>query len=421
MTIPASPTPSIPAATPSASRPEMPVDPGGADRPVLALVVGTRPEAIKVAPVALAAASSRLRPIVIATGQHEGAVHDALDEFDLRADVALRVERSASDLQAEVFASLLPGLQGTLAEVGAAATLVQGDTASALAGALAGMWHRSPVVHLEAGLRSFDRANPYPEEAYRCAIGSLADLHLAPTRAAARNLLGEGIHPDRVLCIGNTVVDAGQHATRHLAAPPPGARRRVLVTIHRRENWGEPLAHVLEAIHRIVAAVPDVEVVIPVHPNPAVGQVVRASLEGVDRVVVLDPVGHRAFLELLASATLVLTDSGGVQEEAPTFGVPALVLRHTTERPEAVEAGAAELVGTATDVVASRAVALLTDEGARRAMTVRESPFGDGASARRAVDAIEWTLGLAPRPRAWVPPAPPEAQGGTGSTVLPAS
>jgi UDP-N-acetylglucosamine 2-epimerase (non-hydrolysing) len=389
-------------------------------RRVLALIVGTRPEAIKVAPVALAAASSRLRPVIIATGQHDTAAHDALAEFDLRPDIELQLDRGPADLQADLFAALLPRLQGALAHIGAAATLVQGDTASALAGALAGVWQRSPVVHLEAGLRSFDRANPYPEETYRCAIGALADLHLAPTLAAQGHLIGEGVGPDRILCIGNTIVDAGLHAAGHLGPPVRGARRRVVVTVHRRENWGEPLDDVLAAIHRIVEAVPDVEVVIPVHPNPAVGRVVRASLEGTERVVVLDPLGHRAFLELLASATLVLTDSGGVQEEAPTFGVPALVLRRTTERPEAVEAGAAELVGTGVDAVAGRAIALLADEAARLQMAATESPFGDGASARRAVEAVEWILGLGPRPRAWVPPVP-TGRAGTGATIALAS
>lgn len=374
------------------------------ERAVLALVVGTRPEAIKVAPVALAAAHSRLRPVIIATGQHDAAVREALAEFGLRSDIELRVDRTPTDQQADLFASLLPQLQAALGHIGAGATLVQGDTASALAGALAGVWHRSPVVHLEAGLRSFDRANPYPEETYRCAIGAVADLHLAPTPAAVGNLLAEAVDRRQVICIGNTVVDAGLHATRHRTPLPPGALRRVVLTVHRRENWGEPLEHVLQAIHRIVAAVGDIEVVIPVHPNPAVGQAVRASLEGTDRVAVLAPMGHRAFLELLAGATLVMTDSGGVQEEAPTFGVPALVLRRTTERPEAVAAGAAELVGTDAETVAARAIELLTDERARQEMTVSESPFGDGRSAPRAVAAIEWQLGLGDRPPAWSPP-----------------
>lgn len=392
-----------------------------AGRQVLALVIGTRPEAIKVAPVALAAASSCLRPVIITTGQHDAAVHDALAEFDLAADIRLPLDRTASDLQADVFAAMLPPLQASLGHIGAGATLVQGDTASALAGALAGVWHRAPVVHLEAGLRSFDRSNPFPEETYRCGIGALADLHLAPTPAAVGNLRREGTDARRVLCVGNTVVDAGLHAARHLPPPDPSRGRRVLVTIHRRENWGRPLDDVLQAIRKIVAGVPDIEVMIPVHPNPAVGEAVRSVLGGIDRVTISEPLGHRAFLEHLASATLVLTDSGGVQEEAPTFGVPALVLRQTTERPEAVAVGAAELVGTDTEVVARRAIELLTDEQARRRMTVVESPFGDGHSAARSVAAVEWALGLADRPADWVPPVGrvPDAAGPAAAPLAP--
>lgn len=386
-------------------------------REVLALVVGTRPEAIKVAPVALAAAQSRLRTVIIATGQHDEAVRDALDGFGLSADVHLDLHRAPSDRQADLFAAMLPSLQATLAYVGAGATLVQGDTASALAGALAGVWQQTPVVHLEAGLRSFDRRNPFPEETYRCTIGALADLHLAPTQGAVDNLLAEGVDRRLVLRIGNTVVDAGLFAARTRLAAPTNGYRRVLVTIHRRENWGEPLRAVLAAVGRIVDAVPDIEVLIPVHPNPAVGATVRSVLGGTDRVRIVEPLGHRAFLAELASATLVLTDSGGVQEEAPTFDVPALVLRQTTERPEAVAAGVAELVGTDQDTIVGRAVRLLTDETARRTMTGRGSPFGDGHSARRAVEAVEWTLGLGDRPAEWSPAAADDDLAGSSEPV----
>lgn len=369
-------------------------------RRVLALVVGTRPEAIKVAPVALAARRSRLRPVIITTGQHPDAVDDALAEFGLAADVEGRLDPERGADQADLVAGMLPMLQRSLSRVAADATLVQGDTASALAGALAGTWHRAPVVHLEAGLRSFDRRNPFPEETYRCAIGALADLHLAPTQAAVDNLVAEGVSRSQVVRIGNTVVDAGRLAARDLSAAK-ASPRRVLVTIHRRENWGDPLQQVLDAIHLILAAVPDIEVVIPVHPNPAVGRAIRQSLGDVERVTITEPLGHRAFLGLLASSTLTLTDSGGVQEEAPTFGVPALVLRATTERPEAVEAGTAELVGTDRRAVAARAIELLTDEAARIRMTTSDSPFGDGLSGPRAVASVEWQLGLGPRPAEW--------------------
>lgn len=379
------------------------------DRRTLALVVGTRPEAIKVAPVALAAAAEgRCRPVVVATGQHDDMVVRALADFGVGIDARISVDPDRGGSQAALLGTLLPALESVLDRVAPDAVLVQGDTASAVAGALTGAWRQVPVVHLEAGLRSFDRANPFPEEHYRCLIGSVADLHLTPTPWATRNLLAEGVADEAIVCTGNTVVDAALHA-RAAATVAPGSalaavqaagHRLVLATVHRRESWGAPLRSITTAIARIVAAVHDVEVVLPAHPNPLVREVVVGELGGLDRVHVVEPLGYHDFIAHLAAATLVLSDSGGVQEEAPTFGVPVLVLRGTTERPEAVHAGTAELVGTDADRITGRALRLLRDEPARQRMAALSNPFGDGTSARQAIAAIDDLLDRrAGRPR----------------------
>jgi UDP-N-acetylglucosamine 2-epimerase (non-hydrolysing) len=377
--------------------------------PRLALVVGTRPEAIKVAPVALAArASGRIEPTVIVTGQHADLAHQALERFGVAVDRRLEPLPDGPRGQDRLLAHLLPGLTDALVASAPSAVLVQGDTASAFAGALAGHLLRLPVAHLEAGLRSFDKANPFPEETYRRAIAPIADLHLAPTEGAAANLAAEGI--DRgVHCIGNTVIDAVQAiASGTRLAAPAGAHRRVLVTVHRRENWGAPLRGILAAVKEVVRRVPDIEVVLPVHPNPAVRLPIVEALGGIPRIVLLDPLDHAPFVQALAGSTLVLSDSGGVQEEAPALGVPVLVLRETTERPEAVAAGCARLVGTDPERIVATAVDLLTDEAKRRSMAQVANPFGDGAAAPRAIEAILSHLGLGSAPAPWV--APPVAR-----------
>jgi len=378
----------------------------------LVLVVGTRPEAIKLAPVALAAArSGSLDPVILATGQHDHLVVDALASFGLAVDVALPLDRGYGSSQPQLLARLLPSIEAALDRIDPAAVLVQGDTASAYSGAMAGTLRQTPVAHLEAGLRSFDKANPFPEESYRRLIAAVADLHLPPTPWAAANLRAEGVPGHAIVCTGNTVVDAAQLiGARARAAPDPlvssirrAGRRLVLVTVHRRENWGAPLRSILAAVARVAEGLPDVEVVLPVHPNPVVRSAVHEVLGDRPRVHVIEPLDYAGFLAHLSAATLVLSDSGGVQEEAPTFGVPVLVLRDTTERPEAVQAGSAELVGTDQEHIVQRARHLLLDEAARQEMAQIANPFGDGTSGRRTVGALTWLVDGGVQPPSWEP------------------
>ncbi|SHG81826.1 non-hydrolyzing UDP-N-acetylglucosamine 2-epimerase [Streptoalloteichus hindustanus] len=383
------------------------VNPDGRKRrPEIHLVGGTRPEAVKLAPVAAAMArSGRLRPVVVASGQHPALFDQALAAFGRRPDIRLRVERRTGS-QAELLGFAVNALDAVFAAGRPSAVMVQGDTTTTLAGALAAFWHGVPVVHLEAGLRSHDLAAPFPEEANRRMVGQISALHLPPTPAAAANLADEGIAGPNVLVIGNTAVDAMLDVVaRGLPFSDPrlseldtrvraGGSRLVLVTAHRREAWGRPLDEVLAAVRALIAAHRDLEVVLPAHPNPAVREQVVRALGAVDRALITDPLPYPDLARLLRLATLVLSDSGGIQEEAPSFGVPVLVLRDVTERVEAVEAGCALLVGTDRDRVLATAHRLLTDEAARAAMTARGNPFGDGRAAERAEHAVAWLLGL---------------------------
>jgi UDP-N-acetylglucosamine 2-epimerase (non-hydrolysing) len=379
--------------------------------PEVHLIAGTRPEAIKLAPVATAMrAAGRLRPVLVASGQHPAMVAQALDAFRLTPDVALPVERVTGS-QPELLTGMVHQLDAMFGARPPAAVVVQGDTTTTLAGALAAFWRRIPVVHLEAGLRSGDLASPFPEEANRRLVAQLAALHLAPTALAATNLLDEGVAPEQVLIAGNTVVDAAlavaarrlpfgdERLTEVVAAPG----RLILVTAHRRESWGEPLDRILSAVRTLVGRYPDVRVVLPSHPNPAVRGQVDGALADTPRVLVTGPLPYPALARLLSRAYLVLTDSGGIQEEAPSFGVPALVLREVTERVESLMAGCAKLVGTDTALIVAEAARLLDDHRLRDAMTAAGNPYGDGLAARRTEQAVAALLGLVDRPE----PMPP--------------
>ncbi|WP_414938402.1 non-hydrolyzing UDP-N-acetylglucosamine 2-epimerase [Amycolatopsis sp. cmx-11-51] len=372
------------------------------------LVAGTRPEAVKLAPVAGALASEgRMRPVLVSTGQHPEMVDRAMATFGLTPDERLTLNRRTGS-QPELLSGILTGLEEVAERRPPAAVVVQGDTTTTLAGALTAFWRRVPVVHLEAGLRSFDLGAPFPEEFNRKLVTQAAALHLAPTPDAAANLLAEGVPEGAVLVAGNTVVDAILTATdKSTAVHDPelaallenatrGTVKLMLVTLHRRESWGEPMRRVLRAVAELMAADPEVRVVLPAHPNPEVHGLVREELAGVPGVLITGPLPYPELAAVLAASTLVLSDSGGIQEEAPTFGVPVLVLRDVTERMEAVNAGCAVLVGTDRDRIVSAATRLLNDPAARTRMMSSGNPFGDGAAAERTEQALAYQLGLAP-------------------------
>jgi UDP-N-acetylglucosamine 2-epimerase (non-hydrolysing) len=352
------------------------------------VVFGTRPEAIKMMPV-LAALRRQpgLAPIACATGQHAGLVTEVLAEFDERAEIDLGSQPAGQPLPL-LTAYLLTAMSGALAATRPDLVLVQGDTLSAFAAALAAHQSGIPVGHVEAGLRSGDLGNPWPEEFHRVAIDALAALRFAPTAAAAAHLraeYGEG----RVLVTGNTGIDALFRHRRTGVVPVAVApdRRLLLVTAHRRENWGAPLMRIAEAVAAL-AARGDVEIAWPLHPNPAVRDPVTARLASVAGVHLLAPLPYCDSIALMNAATLVLTDSGGLQEEAPALGRPVLVLREQTERPEVVEAGAALVTGTGTTAILAAANALLDDPARLAAMSRPVFPYGDGRAAERIAQAV---------------------------------
>ncbi|HEY0639022.1 MAG TPA: UDP-N-acetylglucosamine 2-epimerase (non-hydrolyzing) [Pseudonocardiaceae bacterium] len=388
----------------------------------ICLVGGTRPEALKLGPVAAAMNEvGRLRPFIVASGQHPTMFDEALSVFGLRPDATIGLTRDGGG-QAELVGRLIAGLDELFARLRPPAVVVQGDTATTLAGALAAFWRGIPVVHLEAGLRSGDLTAPFPEEGNRCLVARIATLHLTPTSLAERNLAAEGIGGGRVITVGNTIVDAAMavSACRALFADERVAEvvdrasrqrcRLLLATVHRRESWGEPMRRVLAAVAELARTVPDVEVVLPTHPNPAVRDEVRRVLGDLDRVLVTDPLRYVDLLRLLKCATLVLSDSGGIQEEVASFGVPILVLRDVTERTEAVTSGFATLVGTDPDAIREAANARLDGDRARTARR-GDNPFGDGRARYRVEQAIAWQLGLQVSPPEKFVALPPDDLG----------
>jgi UDP-N-acetylglucosamine 2-epimerase (non-hydrolysing) len=361
--------------------------------PEIAVVIGTRPEAIKLAPVVRALeADGRVHPLVISTGQHREMLDQALDVFDLEPEIDLDLMRPSQSL-AELTARTLERTRELLRDRRPALVVIQGDTTTAFAAALAAFYERIPVAHVEAGLRSGDPESPFPEEANRRMIDSMAALLFAPTVQAAACLEREGVRRSSIHVTGNTVVDALLWARERIRRDPveiPGLPREacagkkvILVTAHRRESFGAPIEAICRAIRRITHAVADAVVAYPVHLNPQVDGPVRCRLEGEPRIHLLPPLDYLQFIALLDRADLVLTDSGGVQEEAPTFGKPLLVLRDVTERAEGIAAGVARLVGTREERIVAEAVHLLTDEAAYAAMASGGNPYGDGRAAER--------------------------------------
>lgn len=363
---------------------------------IFLFVAGTRPEAIKLAPVILALRAQGENPRLVATGQHRELFHETLAGFGLVADDDLAIMRPGQT-PAAVVGALVPALADLCDRLRPAAVVVQGDTATAFAGAQASVYARRPLLHVEAGLRS-GHFEPFPEEMHRRAIAQMADVHFAPTAAARAALLAEGVAPDAIHVTGNTGIDALHLMQAQLAgdsvlaatlaarfAGIDAARPMLLVTVHRRENHGRRLDSVLAALAVLAR---QAEIVLPVHPHPAIAGPVRAALGGLAGVHLLPPLDYPAFVWLMQRATLALTDSGGVQEEAPALGLPVLVLRDVTERREGVDSGNARLVGTDRAAIIAAASGLLGDGAAIGRMGKAALPYGAGDAAARIVDVM---------------------------------
>lgn len=352
------------------------------------ILAGTRPEVVKLAPVRASLISSGVQTVWISTEQQGALNAQALGAFDIQPDLRLEAPSPERTLGGR-FAQIMDRLDNAIGDISPDLVLVQGDTSTTAAGAMAAFARRVPVGHVEAGLRTFDLDQPFPEEGWRRVVGQLAELHFAPTEAAVENLLREGVSRRRIHLTGNTGIDAVRlSGARVTPTPLADGLRRVLVTVHRRENWGCELEQVLAALIQLRNRIADIEIVFAAHANPSLRGRVDAALIGQDRIRIVEPLDYLGFLSHLKSATLVLSDSGGVQEEGPVLGVPVLVLRDATERAEAVEAGVAKLVGTRTDDVLAAASRLLTNEPERMQMVRAVSPFGDGFAAQRIADIV---------------------------------
>lgn len=362
------------------------------------IVFGTRPEAIKMAPlVQKLQRHPQIRPVVCVTAQHRQMLDQVLEAFHIRPDYDLNIMLPRQTLS-QITTRVLEGMEPIIAEARPDLLLVHGDTTTTLAAGLAAYYQQVPIGHVEAGLRTYNKYAPYPEEMNRQMIGALADLHFAPTAWAAENLRAEGKPGDRIFVTGNTVIDA-LHTTvqpdyTHPALEAIAGKRMLLMTAHRRENLGEGMERIFRAVRRIVDTHPDTALIYPVHLNPAVREPARRILGDHPRIQLIEPLDVLDFHNFESRATLILSDSGGVQEEAPTFGVPVLVLRETTERPEGVEAGTLKLVGTDEQLIYEEAHRLLVDPEAYRAMSQAVNPYGDGRASERIAQAILYHFGL---------------------------
>ena len=361
-------------------------------------VFGTRPEAIKMAPVVLELAKhpDKIVPVVTVTAQHRDMLDQVLNLFQIKPDHDLDIMAAGQTLF-DITSRAMMGLDKVLQEEKPDIVLVHGDTTTTFAGALASYYHQVSVGHVEAGLRTHNMYSPFPEEMNRKLTGSIADLHFAPTDTSEQNLLAESVDIGKIFVTGNTVIDAlhktvnddFQFEDEVLQGIDFRNKRIVLLTTHRRENLGEPMRHVYRAMRRLVDEFEDVEIVFPVHKNPKVREVVQEELGGLAKVHLIDPLDYEPFANLMHRSYLILTDSGGVQEEAPALGKPVLVLRDTTERPEAVAAGTVKLIGTDEKVVYDEAKLLLTDRDEYSRMSEACNPYGDGHACARIADILE--------------------------------
>ena len=364
-------------------------------------VFGTRPEAIKMAPLALAlAADERFDAKVCVTGQHREMLDQVLGLFNIEPDFDLNIMKPRQDLS-DITAAILQGMKNILSEFKPDVVLVHGDTATTFAATLAAYYQQIPVAHVEAGLRTGNLYSPWPEEANRKLTGVLAKLHFAPTETSRDNLLREGVDSESIFVTGNTVIDAlldvvkrldQNHGLKAEAAASfdflAPKRKLILVTGHRRENFGGGFERICKALVKIASEHPGVDIVYPVHLNPNVREPVNRLLAGIDNIYLIEPLDYLPFIYLMCRSYVILTDSGGIQEEAPSLGKPVLVMRDTTERPEAVSAGTVKLVGTETEGIAQALDHLLNDHVAYNTMAHAHNPYGDGKSCERILDAL---------------------------------
>ena len=364
-------------------------------------IFGTRPEAIKMAPLVQELQSRPgITSICCVTAQHRQMLDSVLDIFHLKPDYDLNIMEPRQTLSTITTKCLL-GMEEVLEQAKPDLVLVHGDTSTTFAGALAAFYHQVKVGHVEAGLRTWDKYSPFPEEMNRKLVGDIADLHFCPTKSNVANLAREDI-TDGVFITGNTVIDALKttvvkdyhFSTELLNQLDYEHKKIILVTCHRRENYGQPMANIMTALRRVAESFEDVELVYPVHLSPVVREAAAKYLSGHQRIHLIDPLDVEEMHNLMARSYLVMTDSGGLQEEAPALGRPVLVLRRETERPEAVEAGTVKIAGTEEETIFRMASELLTDEKAYHEMAHAVNPYGDGFACRRIVDAIEWQFGL---------------------------
>jgi len=369
----------------------------------VAVVFGTRPDTIKLAPIILELRKERnhFRVVTIATAQHRQMLDQVLEVFKIDPDVDLNIMRPRQTL-ARVTQNAIFALDGVFARERPDLVLVQGDTTTTFVGSLAAFYQGIPVGHVEAGLRTNNKAHPFPEEINRRLTSCIADIHFAPTETARRALLREHIDPRSIFVTGNSVIDALRIAVRpgyrflqtSLNSLVRSRRPIVLITMHRRENLGPPMVGAARAVKRLAAAHPQCEFVFPVHLNPAVREVIFPTLGGLPHVHLLEPLDYLDFVNLMAASFLILTDSGGVQEEGPSLGKPVLVMREVTERPEAVKYGTVRLVGLDEETIVQATTRLMTDKRAYNAMATATNPYGDGLASRRTVGFIKRYLGV---------------------------
>ena len=374
-------------------------------------VFGTRPEAIKMAPVVKAIEENEnLQSIVTVTAQHREMLDQVLQLFQIKPDFDLNLMKKNQTLT-DITAGVLHGLEEILRQEQPDLVLVHGDTTTTFAATLAAFYQQIPVGHVEAGLRSGNMYSPYPEEANRKLTGVMTTLHFSPTPEARQNLLRENANDANIFVTGNTVIDAllstvksqYQFADAALQELMDSPAQKVLITAHRRENQGEPMAHIFQAVRRLHETLPEVQFIFPIHKNPKVRELAAQILGDLERVHIIEPLDYEPFANAMARVDLILTDSGGLQEEAPALGKPVLVLRDTTERPEAVTAGTVELVGTDEDLIYNTALTLLTDANAYHKMANAVNPYGDGKASGRISDAIEYYFGIrAEKPENWM-------------------